>query len=522
MRTLRERLTRRVGEGAALGTAVRRPHSAIEHHNGDRGQHTRGLRRFSTADIPRVPAGDGRLSRLGLSETRRPARNTFLERHSPTVLHDTRRDVFYRITDDGLRRITNEQVLRKLRQQGHERGLHREGRRLVSREPRHTPLRREIHREREHDEHHGFGRRFAHHRDHDDHFFVGVGIGDLHYPYNGFYFGYGHGWPYYYPTPYEPFLYEPWYVHGWPIYRTSYFDEHFYLDIAVGTATYWWAAPSVVLMPPAVYPVVFGSILALGPTYVYSPTYSQATYSVDGQVVASTQAAQPPASSPPSPRPAQQEATSPQQQGGVAPSLLDEFDALAEEAFKRGDYELAAKYWRHALLEDPQNGLLLLLMGQALFGAGKYREAAGAVQAGMALLNEKDWGVVVENWRELYPDAGEYTRQLRALEDAVRKNTRDPALRFLLGYHYGYLGYPADAARELGYLKELAPQDKIGLRLYELMQQKVTKKPGTSSASGQQGSSNSSGQKQTDRTSSHQGTTDEAKENATGKQNQPS
>ena len=53
---------------------------------------------------------------------------------------------------------------------------------------------------------------------------------------------------------------------------------------------------------------------------------------------------------------------------------------------------------------------------------------------------------------------------LRALETASEKS-ESPVLQFLLGYHYGYLGYPKEAVRELDKGLKLMPQDAIAQEL---------------------------------------------------------
>jgi Tfp pilus assembly protein PilF len=150
-----------------------------------------------------------------------------------------------------------------------------------------------------------------------------------------------------------------------------------------------------------------------------------------------------------------------------------DFVAQGEAAFKAGNYEAAVRAWRHALVDDPQNGVLVLMLAQALFATGKYDEAAGAVQFAMQLLPEDKWGVVVSNYAELYRGNQDYTNQLRALE-AARDKSDSPAARFLLGYHYGYLGYPKQAIRELDKALELAPQDEMAKKLHALLSAKLS------------------------------------------------
>ena len=155
-----------------------------------------------------------------------------------------------------------------------------------------------------------------------------------------------------------------------------------------------------------------------------------------------------------------------------------DFGASGEAEFKAGNYDKAVKMWRHAVLDDPKNGVLVMMLGQGLFASGKFDEAAGATQQGMLLLKEEDWGVVVTNYRELYAKIGDYTTQLRVLEKARKDKPEDPALRFLLGFHYGYLGFPNEATRELDKAITLAPQDELAGRLKEVLDAKLKKDSG--------------------------------------------
>ena len=89
------------------------------------------------------------------------------------------------------------------------------------------------------------------------------------------------------------------------------------------------------------------------------------------------------------------------------------------------------------------------------------------MQQAMQLLPESQWGVVVANNTELYPKVGVYAAQLRALEQAVRENRDQPALRFLVGYHYGYLGHLRHGAGQLQKAQQLAPQDQLAKQLLD-------------------------------------------------------
>jgi tetratricopeptide (TPR) repeat protein len=169
-------------------------------------------------------------------------------------------------------------------------------------------------------------------------------------------------------------------------------------------------------------------------------------------------------------------------------ALDTDFAALGEVEFKQGNYEKSVKAWRHAVVDDPQNGILVSMLGQALFATGKYPEAAGATQQALALLPQEKWGVVTTNYKELYSKVGDYTTQLRALEKASKEKPDDPALHFLLGYHYGYLGYPKEAVSQFDKVIAQAPQDQIAQKLRDAFAEKL--KPATADQPSGNGAAN--------------------------------
>jgi hypothetical protein len=57
---------------------------------------------------------------------------------------------------------------------------------------------------------------------------------------------------------------------------------------------------------------------------------------------------------------------------------------------------------------------------------------------------------------------------LKALEKARDAKPDDAALRFLLGYHFGYLGYPKQATRELDKALDLQPKDLGSQKLRDI------------------------------------------------------
>ncbi len=168
------------------------------------------------------------------------------------------------------------------------------------------------------------------------------------------------------------------------------------------------------------------------------------------------------------------QSTTPLPTNDPAASAKD-FASRGETAFKAGDYNGAVYAWRHSVLDDPQNGVLTMMLGQALFATGKFEEAAGATQAAMRQLPKDQWGVVVSHSQELYGNIQDYTNQLRALEQGLKDKLENPALRFLTGFHYAYLGFPKEAVDQLDRGLKIAPRDEMAKQLRDEMQAKLSK-----------------------------------------------
>ncbi len=133
------------------------------------------------------------------------------------------------------------------------------------------------------------------------------------------------------------------------------------------------------------------------------------------------------------------------------------FAEKGETDFKARDYKSAVYAWKHAVIDDPNNGVLMMMLAQGFFATGQYNEAAGATQQAMQLLPKDDWGVVVKNYKELYGNVQDFTDQLRALEKAVKDKPNEPALRFLAGFQYAYLGFPKESIDQLDKGLKFAP-----------------------------------------------------------------
>jgi tetratricopeptide (TPR) repeat protein len=151
------------------------------------------------------------------------------------------------------------------------------------------------------------------------------------------------------------------------------------------------------------------------------------------------------------------------------------FAEKGEDSFRTRDYKGAVYAWKHAVIDDPSNGVLLMMLAQGFFATGQYNEAAGATQQAMQVLPKDDWGVVVKNYKELYGSVQDFTDQLRALEKAIKDKPNDPAMRFLAGFQYAYLGYPKEAVDQLDKGLKAAPRDEMAKKLREAMQAKLPK-----------------------------------------------
>jgi tetratricopeptide (TPR) repeat protein len=151
------------------------------------------------------------------------------------------------------------------------------------------------------------------------------------------------------------------------------------------------------------------------------------------------------------------------------------FTDQGEAAFKAGDYKGAVYAWRHAIIDDSQNPVLMMMLAQAMFATGSFEEAAGATQAAMQMMPKDKWGVVISNYKDLYGNVQDYTDQLRLLEKAVKDKPDNPGLRFLTGFHYAYLGFPKESVDQLDKVIKLQPQDEMAKALRDEMQAKLPK-----------------------------------------------
>jgi tetratricopeptide (TPR) repeat protein len=141
-----------------------------------------------------------------------------------------------------------------------------------------------------------------------------------------------------------------------------------------------------------------------------------------------------------------------------------EFDA-AREAFKAGDSVKAQTLVEKAIELLPSDATLHEFRALTLFAQGRYKDAAATLYAVLAAGPGWDW----KTMRGLYPDEDAYTRQLRALEEYVRKDPNSGEARFVLAYQYLVLGSKDEAVKQLKEVVRVQPQDKLSAALLKAL-----------------------------------------------------
>ncbi|HZM26400.1 MAG TPA: tetratricopeptide repeat protein [Gemmatimonadales bacterium] len=145
----------------------------------------------------------------------------------------------------------------------------------------------------------------------------------------------------------------------------------------------------------------------------------------------------------------------------VKPATETNFAVQGMEFYQAGKYPEAVRALRHAIVDDPRNGNLLALTGQALFAAGSHGEAAGALQQSLAITPEADWAATSAKMAKLPP--AEATESLRK---AIDKDPNVPSLRFLAAYQAFGQGEYQQAQTHLDTLLKAAPDDAMAKKLH--------------------------------------------------------
>jgi Ca-activated chloride channel homolog len=113
----------------------------------------------------------------------------------------------------------------------------------------------------------------------------------------------------------------------------------------------------------------------------------------------------------------------------IASSLSDA--RKANEAFKNGDYELAAQLYRQAIDQNPDDARLYFNLGNALAEAGYHEEAMSAFEQYRGMTEPAEQQALADyNQGKILSDLEEYDEPISHFRDALRMNPNDEDARF--------------------------------------------------------------------------------------------
>ncbi len=224
--------------------------------------------------------------------------------------------------------------------------------------------------------------------------------------------------------------------------------------VTSGVATWWPARPP-------------GLVFGISPQYLLMRRYT----AVNGLGTVSRGTPQPP------PAPPRRSTVLARAAREMTPSLASAASEMAGDriasgtaAFSERDYSKAIEEWSNECAAGAPNPVLELMLGQAYFAAKKFSKAAAATHSALCALPEDRWSIVLSNRDELYDNPRLYSFQVHQLAESVEEHPGDPALRFLLAYHYAYCGYPGAALQQLNQAGVLEPGDEVAAALRAALQ----------------------------------------------------
>ena len=114
-----------------------------------------------------------------------------------------------------------------------------------------------------------------------------------------------------------------------------------------------------------------------------------------------------------------------------------------DKAFREGRYGDAVHFYAKAVEMAPGDGVLHLILSDALFATGDYHYAAYALRRALELDATLVESVVDKH--SFYGDPSEFDRQLDLLERYLEDHFLDDDARMLLGANYLFGGKPAQS-----------------------------------------------------------------------------
>ncbi len=155
----------------------------------------------------------------------------------------------------------------------------------------------------------------------------------------------------------------------------------------------------------------------------------------------------------------------------------------ARQAFRRGEYDHALKLARSvasraserkeatkkqdAAEAKARNAEVQQFLALVYFALAQYDDGFSAAHAALHHGGRWDWKTLSAH----YAKTKDYTDQLRALEDSIRKKST-PEKRFLIGYHYVMMGHPKAARAQFARVAEKKPDDALVRELLKTLNER--------------------------------------------------
>lgn len=158
-------------------------------------------------------------------------------------------------------------------------------------------------------------------------------------------------------------------------------------------------------------------------------------------------------------------------------AAMAEFDQGMAD-FKAGNYQQSITRFDAALKQLPGDPVVHEVRALALFAVGNYKSAGASLNSLLATAPGMDWTTMAS----LYGNVDDYTRQLRALEQYCKANTKDAAAYFVLAYHYLVTGSQDSAISALKVVVREQPKDVTAKRMLDSLAPPSTSAPPTTSA----------------------------------------
>lgn len=158
---------------------------------------------------------------------------------------------------------------------------------------------------------------------------------------------------------------------------------------------------------------------------------------------------------------------------GLKKAMAYEKFARSMAEFKRGNFPESGRLMADAVgdlgLADP----VLQHHSLVLFQNGKFAQSSAVAYDALRSSAPFDWPTI----QSLYGDSRSYAAAYRSLQEAVRKDSDQVELRFLLGYHHLMLGHNQHASAEFSTVQSRLNNDPVVAALMRAAQVTPTPPP---------------------------------------------